>query len=121
VAYIGKAYIYTKLSNPELADAYTDKAMEIAYKINDTLSIADIYKVKGMIQNDMENFQLSEELFENSIRINSDMESKLNEAESTAEMGKLLEKTERKEESKTYFEAAVNYYNGLKRENLVAE
>jgi hypothetical protein len=49
------------------------------------------------------------------------MEGELNQAESTEEMGRLLEKTERKEESKTYFEAAVNYYNGLKSENLVAE
>jgi tetratricopeptide (TPR) repeat protein len=97
VAYVGKAYIYTKLNNPELADAYTDKAMEIAYNINDTLSIADIYKVKGMIQRDMDNFQLSEELFENSVRLNKDIESKLNEGESAAELKKLQEKTHREE------------------------
>jgi tetratricopeptide (TPR) repeat protein len=120
VAYVGKAYIYTKLGNPELADAYTDKAMEIAYKINDTLSIADIYRVKGMIQNDMENFHLSEELFENSIRLNNDVESKLNKAESSAEMGKLLQKTDRKEEAKNHLDAAINFYNGLKDNNLVA-
>jgi hypothetical protein len=82
---------------PELADAYTDKAMEIAYNINDTLSIADIYKVKGMIQRDMDNFQLSEELFENSVRLNKDIESKLNEGESAAELKKLQEKTHREE------------------------
>ena len=101
IAYIGKSYIYTKLNNPELADAYTDKAMEIAYKINDTLSIADIYKIKGMIQNNMENFQLSEEFFENSIRLNKDFESKSNEAESSAELNKLLQKTDGKEEAKS--------------------
>ncbi len=95
VAYIGKAFIYTSLKNYSLADAYTDKAMEIAYKINDTLSIADIYKIKGMIQNNLNNFQLSEELFENSIRLNKDMENKSNEAETSAEMGKLMEKKER--------------------------
>jgi len=82
-----------------LADAYTDKAMEIAYKINDTLSIADIYKIKGMIQNNMDNFKLSEEFFENSIRLNKDFESKLNEEESSAELGKLLQKTDREQEA----------------------
>ena len=95
VAYIGKAFIYTSLKNYSLADAYTDKAMEIAYKINDTLSIADIYKIKGMIQNNLNNFQLSEELFENSIRLNKDMENKSNEAETSVEMSKLLEKKDR--------------------------
>ncbi len=99
IAYIGKAFIYTQLKNSPLADAYANKAMEIACKINDTLSIADIYKIKGMIQNDMDNFELSEELFENSIRLNRDIENELNEAESSNEMGKLLEKNKKKEEA----------------------
>lgn len=118
VAYIGKAYIYTKLKNSALADAYTDKAMEIAYKINDTLSIADIYKIKGIVQNDLNNFQLSEEFFENSIRLNNDIESKLNEAESCAELGTLLKNTGREEEANHYLESAANFFEGLKKVNL---
>jgi tetratricopeptide (TPR) repeat protein len=120
VAYIGKAYIYTKLKNPALADAYTDKAMEIAYQLNDTLSIADIYKVKGMIQNDMSNFELSEELFENSIRLNKDMESKLNEAESSVQLGELLEKSNRINEAKPYLKSATNFFNRLNHEKIKA-
>ena len=111
IAYIGKAFIYTQLKNSPLADAYADKAMEIACKINDTLSIADIYKIKGMIQNDMDNFELSEELFENSLRLNKDVENELNEAESSNEMGKLLEKTDRKDEAQNYVDAADNFFN----------
>ena len=117
VAYIGKAFIYTKLKNLSLADAYTNKAMEIAYKINDTLSIADIYKIKGMIQSDMENFQLSEELFENSIRLNKDMENKCNEAETSAEIGQLLNKNDRKEEAEKYISSADNYFKKVRNES----
>ncbi len=117
VAYIGKAFIYTKMKNFALADAYTNKAMEIAYRINDTLSIADIYKIKGMIQNDLENFQLSEELFENSIRLNKDMENKCNEAETSAEIGKLLKKGERNSEAEKYILSADNYFKKLQNEN----
>ena len=117
VAYIGKAFIYTKLKNFALADAYTNKAMEIAYKINDTLSIADIYKIKGMIQNDLENFQLSEELFENSIRLNKDMDNKYNEAETSTEIGKLLKKSERKEEAEKFISFADNYFKKFKKKN----
>ncbi len=120
IAYIGKAFIYTKLKNPQLADAYTDKSMEIAYKINDTLSMADIYKIKAMIQSDMENFQLSEELFENSIRLNKDMENKLNEAESSAELGKLLDETERSEDAKQFLDSANHYFSKLNGENITA-
>ena len=113
IAYIGKAFIYSKLKNSPLADAYTDKAMQIACKINDTLSIADIYKIKGMIQNDLDNFQLSEELFENSIRLNRDIENQLNEAESSEEMAKLLQKVDRKEDANKYNKAAENYYQNV--------
>ena len=120
VAYIGKAYIYTKLNNPPLADAYTDKAMEIACKLNDTLSIADIYKVKGMIQNNMSNFELSEELFENSIRLNKDIDSKLNKAESSAQLGNLLKKSDRLEEAKPYLKSATNFFNKLSHEKIKA-
>jgi tetratricopeptide (TPR) repeat protein len=120
VSYIGKAYIYTKQNNSALAEAYTDKAMELAHKINDTLSIADLYKIKGMIQNNLENFELSEEMFENSIRLNRDIESKLNEAESSGELGKLLEKTERVTEAKSYLEFANNFFANVDGRGITA-
>ncbi len=120
IAYIGKAYIYTKLNNQQLADAFTDKAMEIAYKINDTLSIADIYKIKGMINSDLENFELSEEFFENSLRLNDDFENSLNKAESSAEIGKLLERTDRKEEAAAYVNSALNYFRALNEDRHIA-
>ena len=120
VAYIGKAFIYVKLKNQALAEAYTDKAMQLAYKLNDTLSIADIYKVKGMIQNDLNNFELSEEMFENSIRLNKDIDSKLNEAESSIQMVELLKKSNRVSEAKPYLETAQTFFNGLKSEKKTA-
>jgi tetratricopeptide (TPR) repeat protein len=120
IAYVGKAFIYTKLKNSALADAYTDKAMEIAYKINDALSIADIYKIKGMIQTEMDNFDLSEEFFENSLRLNKDLENKLNEAESSVELGKLLQKNQRETEAKPYLDSAVSFYKEIKEEDIAA-
>jgi tetratricopeptide (TPR) repeat protein len=120
VAYLGKAFVYTQLNNPSLADAFTDKAMEIAYKVNDTLSIADIYKVKGMVQSNLENYELSEEMFENSIRLNKDIESKLNEAESSDQLGKLLLKNNRTEEAKPYLSVAANFFDNLKNEKIIA-
>lgn len=120
VAYIGKAFIYNKLNNQPLADAYADKAMELAFKLNDTLSIAEVYKIKGMIQNDLNNFELSEELFENSIRLNKDFDSNLNEAESSLQLGELLQKSNRIEEAKPYIAVAQNFFNGLEPEKRTA-
>ncbi len=92
IGYLGKACIYTKLKNSVLADVFTDKALEVAYKINDALSIAEVYKIKGMIQSDLENFELSEEMFESSLRINNDLESNLNKAETLSELSTLHDK-----------------------------
>ena len=69
------------------SDVYKRQAMEIACKLNDTLSIADIYRVKGIIQSNLNNFELSEEFFENSVRLNDDFESKYSKAESSQELG----------------------------------
>ncbi|MDP2366139.1 MAG: tetratricopeptide repeat protein, partial [Ignavibacteria bacterium] len=116
VSYIGKAFIYTKLKNLQLADAFTDKAMEIACKINDTLSIADIYRIKGIIQSNLNNFELSEEFFENSIRLNDDFESNYNKAESSKELGNLLNKEDRKDEAEVHLKSAEQIFKDLKKE-----
>jgi len=115
VSYIGKAYIYTKLKNLPLADAFTDKAMEFACKLNDTLSIADIYRIKGIIQSDLNNFDLSEEYFESSIRLNEDFDSQYNKAESSQELGKLLKNEDRKGEAENHLKSAEKIFKSIKK------
>jgi len=87
--------------------------VEIAYKINDVLSIADVYKIKGMIQNDLENFELSEELFENSVRLNDDLGSNLNKAESINELSSLYEKADQQEKSEDLKRVANQYFQKI--------
>lgn len=115
ISYVGKAFIYTKLKNITLADAFTDKAMEIACKLNDTLSIADIYRIKGIIQSNLNNFDLSEEFFENSIRLNDDFDSKFNKAESSQELGNLLNTENRKDEAETHLKSADEVLKNIKK------
>ncbi len=113
LSYIGKAHIYTKLQNAALADVFTDKAMEIACKINDSLSIADIYKIKAMIQSELENYELSEELFENSIRLNDDLESNFNKAETCDELSQLYDKLNQKLKSHILKQSANSYFQKI--------
>lgn len=121
IGYIGKAYIYTKLNNMGLAEAFTDKALELAYKINDTLSIADVYKIKGMIQGNLQNYELSAEMFENSLRLNEDFENKMNIAESSLELSNIYFKTERKDEAEELKKSAIGYYNLVKAKSYIDE
>ena len=121
IGYIGKAYIYTKMNNIGLAEAFTDKALELAYKINDTLSIADVYKIKGMIQGNLENFELSAEMLENSLRLNEDFENKMNFAESSFELSKIYSKTKRNDEAEELKKSAVGYYDLVKAKSYIDE
>ncbi len=52
-----------------LANAFADKSMEVAHKINDKLTIAEVYKIKGIIQRTVKNFILAENYFETSLRL----------------------------------------------------
>ena len=113
IGYIGKAYIYTKLKNNALADVFTDKAMEISYKINDALSIAEVYKIKGMIQSDLANFELSEEMFENSLRLNEDFQNDLNKAEGNSELSSLYEKTDQQVKAELVKKSANQYFEKI--------
>jgi tetratricopeptide (TPR) repeat protein len=87
--------------------------MEISYKINDTLSIAEVYKIKGMIQSDLENFELSEEMFENSLRLNEDLGSDLNKAEGCNELSSLYEKIDQKDKAENIKQTASQYFKKI--------
>ena len=87
--------------------------MEISYKINDALSIAEVYKIKVMIQSDLANFELSEELFENSLRLNEDLGNDLNKAEGYNELSSLYEKTDRKDKSEHIKQNANQYFEKI--------
>jgi len=119
ISYIAKAYIYYQMNKADLAEAFTDKAMEIAYKLNDTLTIADIYRVKALIQKNQGNLEFSEELFENSIRLNKDKKNKINQAETEIELAEIFKKLNRTEDAKTHIQKAIKYYRKIKAEKIV--
>ncbi len=118
ISYIAKAYIYSQTERPELAEIFTDKAMEIAYKLNDTLTIADIYRVKGLIQKNLGNLDFAEELLENSIRLNKDKMNKVNEAEASEELAEIYKEADKTEDAKTHIKKALSYYKKIKAESL---
>ena len=84
--------------------------------INDRLSIADIYKVKGVILSNLKNYDLAEELIENSLRLNKDTQNKLNYAESSSEIGKLCLQKQKPGEAKNHLTEALKYYKKIKNE-----
>lgn len=124
ISYLGKSFSFTKRQDFVLADAFADKAMQICHKTDDKLSIADIYKVKGIIQRNLKNFEKSENYLRTSIRINKELGNRLNEAETSYELGMLYKDLGNIQDSKSNFTDALKYYrqlNALPRMNEVKD
>jgi tetratricopeptide (TPR) repeat protein len=113
ITYISKAYLYTLKKDFSSAEAYADKAMDICYKTNDKLSIAEIYKIKGIIQKNKSNYESSENFLLTSLRINREFGNKLNFAETNFELGLLFKETGNGKECKTYFDEAMKYFKSI--------
>ncbi|HLP18472.1 MAG TPA: tetratricopeptide repeat protein [Bacteroidota bacterium] len=89
ISLLGKASAYAKYGDNVLSIAYTNNALNIFRKLNDHLSIADAYKIKGIVQREMKNLDIAEMYFQTSIRLNLEHNNKLNLGESLYELGLL--------------------------------
>jgi tetratricopeptide (TPR) repeat protein len=119
LSYLGKAFIYVQLEDYLLANAFADKAMEICFKLNDRLSIADIYKLKGIIERRLQNYRGAENYLLSSLRINEELENVLNQAETSLELGILYSEINKKEESLEYLKFSLSYYKKQKAPSMV--
>jgi tetratricopeptide (TPR) repeat protein len=121
ISYLGKSFTFTKQNDYKLAEAFAEKAMQICHRVDDKLSIADIYKVRGIIQRNKKNFEKSENYLRTSMRINKELGNKLNEAETSYELGILYKDLGNISDSKTKFVDALKYYRHLKAQPRVNE
>lgn len=119
LSYLEKAFICTKLEDYPLASAFADKSLEICFKLNDRLSIADIYKIKGIVERSIGNYKGAENYFLSSLRINEEVENDLNQAETSFELGILYVKQNRKEEAVKYLNFSLDYYRKQNAHALV--
>jgi tetratricopeptide (TPR) repeat protein len=113
VSYLSKSFIYAKLNDLVLANAFLDKAMEGAIKLNDRLSIADIYKIKGIVEKNQKNYIAAENYFNTSISINVELENILNQAESAFELALLYLEMSRQNDAVRQFEYSLGNYKKL--------
>lgn len=113
IAYINKAHVYLHLADFDLAAAFSDKAMDIASKINDKLSIAEVYKIKGVINRFKNNIPSAENSLLTSYRLNKDLNNQLNIAEVACELGILFKKKGDFEKGNQYLNEALGYFKKI--------
>ncbi|MBU2492024.1 MAG: tetratricopeptide repeat protein [Bacteroidetes bacterium] len=113
VAYLNKALVYIEINELKLSAFYSNKAMEICYQVNDTLSIADIYKLKGLISKKQFEFQLAEEYLKASLRLNKELHNELNFADTAFELGLLYYELNIVKSYEFYFNTALEYFKSI--------
>jgi tetratricopeptide (TPR) repeat protein len=119
ISFLGKASIFIQLKDFNLAAGFADKAMEICYKLNDRLSMADIYKVKGVIERFRGNLKLAENYLLTSLRINQELSNALNSAETLAELGYLYVHMGQNNKALENFLSALDYYKSINMSGMV--
>ncbi len=114
ISYITKAFIYSQMADVELSKAFADKAMELCYKTNDKLSVAEIYKVEGIIKRVQKKYSIAENFLLTSLRMNKEYNNDLNYAETSLELGILYKEWQKFEKAKESFGHALKYFKKIR-------
>lgn len=113
ITYLAKAQVLIKLNDFYYAAEFADKALEISHDSDDKLTLADIYRVKGIIERNLENYAVSETYLLNSLRINKSLNNELNIAETSIELGLLYEKMNDADSKNSYLNKSQEYYKTI--------
>jgi tetratricopeptide (TPR) repeat protein len=73
VSFLGKAETLLRCDDYKNSLAYCYNALDIANKIEDKLTIADVYRVIGMLERKQKNYKLSEKYLQISLSLNEEL------------------------------------------------
>lgn len=113
LSYHVKAQVLIKLNDFYYASEFANKALEMSHKLDDRVTVADFYKVKGIIERNLGNYTASETYLLNSLRINESVNNELNIAETSYELGLLYEKMNDSSLKNSYLEKSKAYYKNI--------
>lgn len=89
ISLLGKAHAHYRMADRSLALIFCNKALEELARTDCRMSVADAYKVKGMVLRDLKKFDMAETYFMSSIRINEEYCNNLNLGEVFFELGQM--------------------------------
>jgi len=95
--------------------------MEVSYKINDKLTIAEVYRIKGIVRRNKKDYHVAENYLFTSMRLNKEAGNQLNIAETNFELGLLFEQVKDKAKSELHFREALAYYRKIKAKEEIKE
>jgi len=119
LTYLAKAQVLIMFNNFYYASEFSNKALELSHNLDDKLTLADLYKVKGIIEKRLGNFKTSETYLLNSLRINQSLNNEMNVAETSLELGLLYEKMNDSQSKNSYLENSHKYFKNIEAQTKV--
>ena len=119
--YLAKSQVLIEKDDVDSAAVFADKAFEISHYVDDKLTSADIYRVKGIIERRLNNFKLAESYLLNSLRINNSLKNEMNIAETSVEIASLYNEMDNSKSKNTYLKSALSYYKQIQASQKVSE
>jgi len=122
LAYLAKAEVACLEQDLSSSTAWVTSAFSIFSDLGDRLSVADAYRIMGMINRKREQYESSLAYLDNCIRMSQEYGNTLNLAEAYLEKGYLFKDMNEKKEAAKALEKANNLYTKLdldaKREEI---
>lgn len=113
ISYLGKANALLCLGNYNDASEYTNKAMDTAIIIEDKLTIADVYRITGILERKLKYYDTAEKYFQISLRLNTELNNKVNLAETSFELGLLNSEIGNENEKNYWLKESLKYYTDI--------
>ena len=113
LATLGKANVCFRMKDLRMALSFVHHALACFNASNDRLSIADSYKVKGMIHREMKKYNFASSYFQTSLRMNIELKNQLNTGETYYEIGILETMKKQPAEARKAFEGAVECFKAV--------
>jgi len=113
LSYLEQAEVLYYKGDFAASTALATTAFQIFSEIGDRLSLADVYKVMGMINRKAERFDLALSYFENSLKINQNFNYPLSLGETRFEMGQYFTQTGKKDNALENFQSALKSFKQI--------
>ncbi|MCK9244310.1 MAG: tetratricopeptide repeat protein, partial [Candidatus Marinimicrobia bacterium] len=119
LAYLLEAELFYSEGNLTSATAFATSAFVIFTEIGDRLSVAEAYKIMGMINRKNGEHEVALSFLENSRRINDEMNNFHNLAETLIEIGELHEETGDEVNALKAYKLAVDSFEKIEADEKI--
>ena len=111
--YVNRAEFHLQVSNIDAAELYANKALAIFVKIDDTIGMADVYKLYGCIHRHKKSWEAAVNAFTQSISAYQGSQNPQGEAEGCYEFGLMHLDAENRSQARYFLNRSRVLYQSL--------